>query len=78
MSSSLTNGLVVVIRKIGHRGHRTSLSLGCHVWGFMKNKVYEGKVNITDELYNRILDAARRRNEPDVRKVHIIPKFKYP
>jgi hypothetical protein len=44
----------------------------------MKNKVYEGKVNITDELHNRILDAARRINEPDVRKVHIIPKFKYP
>jgi hypothetical protein len=68
----LTDRLVVVILKIGHCGHRTSLHF--YVWGYMKRTAYERKVNRTDELH-----AARRMTGPDVlRKVQAILNLKYP
>jgi hypothetical protein len=78
MNSSLTNGLVVVICRIGQHGHRTSLPLDFHVWGYMKNMVSECKVNRREELY-KIFDAERHMNDPDVPlKVQIIPNLKCP
>jgi hypothetical protein len=79
MSSSLTDGLVVVVRRIGHCSHPTSLPVDFQVRGYMKNMVYERKVNRREELHYRIFDAARSRNDPEVlRKVRIILNFKHP
>jgi hypothetical protein len=36
-------------------------------WGYMKSMVYEGKVDSTDGLLQRIFDAARRINDVAVR-----------
>jgi hypothetical protein len=57
MSSSLNGGLVVVVRRIGHCVHRTSLSLIS-----VEIVVHERKVNRKDEQYHRIVVAARRMN----------------
>jgi len=41
-----------------------------HVWGYMKAMVYAHKVNMTEELLQRILNAARSINNAAVlRKV---------
>jgi hypothetical protein len=77
MSSSLTDGLVVVVSRIVHCGRRTSLPyiIGLH----KKNMVYGRKENRREELHHRIFDAERCMNDPDVlRKVQIILNFKYP
>jgi hypothetical protein len=79
MSRSLPDGLVVVVCKTGHCGHRTSLPQNFNAWGFTKKMVRERKVNGREELHERIFDAARRKNDPDVvRKVKNILNFKHP
>jgi hypothetical protein len=77
LSRALTDGLVLVVRRIGHCGYQTLLPLDCHVWGFMKNVAYEHKVNRREELHYQIFYAARWMNDPDVvHKVQIILNFK--
>jgi hypothetical protein len=78
MSRYLTNGLDVVVRRIGHCSHQTSLLPDLHVWGYMKYMVYEHKVNRRKE-HHPIFDAARCMNDPHVLcKVQIILNFIYP
>lgn len=57
MTSSLTAGLVVEVRRIGHWGLRTSLP-----WFMQKNTACEFKQNRRQELHNRVCNAARRIN----------------
>jgi hypothetical protein len=79
MRRSLTDGLAVVVRRIGHCGHRTSLPQDFHIWGYIKYMIYERKLSRREEIYHRIFDVARRMNDPDVvRKVQIILNLKYP
>jgi hypothetical protein len=40
----------MVVRKTGHCGHRTSLPLDLHMGDYMKNMVYERKVNRANEM----------------------------
>jgi hypothetical protein len=58
MSRYLTDGLVVVVHRIGHCSHQTSLSLDFLVWGYLKNMVCEHKVNRRGERHHYIFYAA--------------------
>lgn len=62
MSRSLTDGLVVVLRRIGHCRSQTSLIL-VH-GGYVKNMMFERKVNWRGKHHHQIFDAARRMNNP--------------
>jgi hypothetical protein len=77
MSSSLTDGLAVVIGRIDHHGHRTSLAtFSCT--GLHENMVYERNENRSEELLFWTADAERRMIDPDVPfKFQIIMNFKY-
>jgi hypothetical protein len=66
MSSSLADGFIAVVRRIGHRDHRTSVPLDIHIWGYMKNMVHERKVYRGEVLHLQIFNVARRKNYPDV------------
>jgi hypothetical protein len=78
MSRSLTDGLVVAVFRIGHRGRQTSL-LQISKCGFFKNMACGRKVNRREEPLHRFFDAARRMNDPDVlRQIQTILNFKYP
>jgi len=44
-----------------------------HAWRYMKNKVYEDKVDTRDELLRRIFDVARRVNVAAVLRKVTIP-----
>jgi hypothetical protein len=66
LNGYLADELAVVVRRIGHR---TSLPLDFYVWGYMKNKLYERKVDGRKELHHRIFDAARRMDDPDVLQI---------
>jgi hypothetical protein len=78
MSISLTQGLVVVVRGIGHYCHRTPLSLILHSWNCLKHVAYERKVNKREEVRNRIFAAERHVNDPEVmRKAQIVLNFRY-
>jgi hypothetical protein len=53
--------------------------LDFHVWGYMKNMVYECKLNRRQELLHQTFYAERCMNDPDVSlKVQIFLNFKYP
>lgn len=70
MSISLTDGLVVMFRRIGHCDHRNSL---------LDFIVYERKVNRREKLHDRFFDTSRRMNDPTVvHKIEIIFNLKYP
>jgi hypothetical protein len=63
MSNSLIDGLVVVIRRIRHHGHRTSLTPDLHVWGYIK-KTWCVNESRREEIHHRVLGSSRRMNDP--------------
>jgi hypothetical protein len=63
MSSSLTGGLVVIICRIGHHSHQTSLCWPSYT--YMKNMVHECTMEWWEELLHQIFDAVRCMNDSD-------------
>lgn len=51
----MTDGLFVVIRRIGQCGH-----------SLIKNMAFESLTNRMDEVYCKIFDGSRRLNETDI------------
>lgn len=81
MSRSLTCGLAVMVRRIGHCDHRTSPSPQISCLELMKSMASKRKVNRREELCHRTCNVARLTNDPDALcspKVQIILIFKCP
>lgn len=57
--------MVVVVRRIQHYGHSTSLTLDFPVWGFMEKRRKNAKVKQKEEIRRWISYAAGLRNDPE-------------
>lgn len=64
-SSSVVCGATLLSREYAVLGPLRSpdlIPLDLHIWGYVKNLVYDCKVDTRDEILQRIFDATRRVN----------------